>query len=120
MTAPLRFPLPAAAALDGNVLVVRTTTPDFMDELGERTLGAGADGTQLQTLRLRREFAESSEFERALRIRFDEARNLTHPSLATVHSILRTDKSGLSLVSAHVAGKRVSAMSPDDWVPPLR
>jgi len=117
MTAPLRFPLPAAAALEGNVLAVRPTTPDFMDELGERMLGPGADGTLLQTLRFRREFAESLEFERALRVRFDEVRHLTHPSLATVHSVLRTDKTGLSLVSAHVPGKRLSAMSPDDWGP---
>jgi hypothetical protein len=88
-----------------------------MDELGERMLGLGADGEPTQTLRLRREFAESSDFERALRIRFDEVRHLTHPSLATVHSVLRTDKTGLSLVSAHVAGKRLSAMSADDWGP---
>jgi hypothetical protein len=88
-----------------------------MDELGERVVGPGTDGTSLQTLHLRREFAESPEFERALRIRFDEVRHLTHPSLATVHSVLRTDKTGLSLVSAHVAGQRLSAMSPDDWGP---
>ena len=117
MTAPLRFPLPVAATVDSSVLLSRPTTPDFMDELGERMVGPDADGTPLQTLRLRREFAESLEFERALRIRFDEVRHLTHPSLATVHSVLRTDKTGLSLVSAHVAGQRLSAMSPDDWGP---
>jgi serine/threonine-protein kinase len=69
-----------------------------------------ATATSLEVLRFKPEFGDSKEFEIALRSRVETFRDLQHPSLSTVRSVERQDGEGLSLVSKHVTGRRVSEL----------
>jgi hypothetical protein len=70
-----------------------------------------ATGSSIEVLRFKPEFSDAPDFETALRARVEQVGHLQHPSLATVQSVERTDE-GLSLLSRHVAGRRVSQLLP--------
>lgn len=86
----------------------------FADELGERSLSFNhATETLVETLRLRREFADAPAFESALRARVDRVGRLPHPAFATIQSVARHE-TGLLLVSAYASGRRLSELTPID------
>ena len=88
----------------------RSYTAGLADQLGERQLAfdSGA-GTSIEVLHFKKEFSDAPAFEAALRARVESLAHLQHPSLTTVLSIERGAQ-GLSLVSKHVAGRRVSEL----------
>lgn len=88
----------------------RSYTPGFADELGDRQLAFDhANATSLEVLRFKKEF-DSQEFEVGLRSRVEAFRDLQHPSLAQVRGVERLEGEGLSLVSKHTTGRRVSEL----------
>jgi len=88
----------------------RAKTSGFSDAFGERQLVFdAAAGSSLEILRFKPEFSDAPEFEAALRARVEQVGHLQHPSLATVQSVDRTDD-GLTLVSKHVSGRRISEL----------
>lgn len=110
MTAPSSFPN-APSQPDSPQPRARSYTPGFADELGDRQLAFDhATATSLEVLRFKPEFGDSKEFEIALRSRVEAFREVQHPSLATVRSVERADGEGLTLVSKHVTGRRVSEL----------
>jgi hypothetical protein len=110
MTAPSSFPN-APTPPETPQPRARSYTPGFADELGDRQLAFDhATATSLEVLRFKSEFGDSKEFEIALRSRVEAFRDLQHPSLSTVRSVERMDGEGLTLVSKHVTGRRVSEL----------
>src|SRR5688572_32866211 len=110
MTAPSSFPN-APSQPDTPQPRARSYTPGFADELGDRQLAFDhATATSLEVLRFKPEFGDSKEFEIALRSRVEAFRDVQHPSLSIVRSVERTDGEGLTLVSKHVTGRRVSEL----------
>lgn len=111
MTAPSSFPNAPSPTPETPQPRARSYTPGFADELGDRQLAFDhATATSLEVLRFKKEFGDSKEFEIALRSRVEAFRDLQHPSLSTVRSVERTDGEGLTLVSKHVTGRRVSEL----------
>jgi serine/threonine-protein kinase len=111
MTAPSSFPNAPSPTPETPQPRARSYTPGFADELGDRQLAFDhATATSLEVLRFKPEFGDSKEFEIALRSRVEAFRDLQHPSLSTVRSVERTDGEGLTLVSKHVTGRRVSEL----------
>jgi hypothetical protein len=111
MTAPSSFPNAPSPTPETPQPRARSYTPGFADELGDRQLAFDhATATSLEVLRFKAEFGDSKEFEIALRSRVEAFRDLQHPSLSTVRSVERTDGEGLTLVSKHVTGRRVSEL----------
>jgi PEGA domain-containing protein len=108
----LAAPLPAA---DGPLRRPPLYTPGLSDGLGDRLLTFDdATATSLEILRFKREFSDSPGFEAALRKRVGEIGHLRHASVATSRSV---DKpavgGGFSLISTHVAGRRLSEIVQD-------
>lgn len=99
-------------ATDGPLPRTRSYTPGFTDQLGDRQLAFDhASATSLEVLRFKKEFSESPGFEVALRLRVEQLAQLQHPSLAVVRSVERLEADGgLSLVSKHTSGRRVSEL----------
>ncbi len=113
MTAPSSLPNAPSRAPEGPSSRARAYTPGFADELGDRQLAFDhATATSLEVLRFKKEFSDSQEFEVALRARVETVRDLQHPSLAAIRSVERLEGEGLSLVSRHVSGRRVSELVP--------
>ncbi len=85
-------------------------TPGLSDGLGDRLLMFDdTAAATLELLRFRRAFGESPAFEAALRQRVEELKDFAHPSIATIRSVQRLgDDGGLTLVSDHVTGRRLS------------
>jgi hypothetical protein len=108
MTAPSSLP---NAPRPGEPLArARSYTPGFADELGDRQLAFDhANATSLEVLRFKKEF-DSQEFEVGLRSRVEAFRDLQHPSVAQVRGVERLEGEGLSLVSKHTTGRRVSEL----------
>ena len=121
MTPALRFSNAALPLTDGPFQPAEAQTPGFRDELGERRLTLDPNaGASFEVLRIRKDWADAPGFEAALRARVDEVRSLPpHPSLGGVHSVERVDGLGLSLVSKHAPGRRLSAMAATDQGPVL-
>lgn len=111
MTAISSSAAPSRAA-DGPLPRTRSYTPGFTDQLGDRQLAFDhASATSLEVLRFKKEFSESPGFEVALRLRVEQLAQLQHPSLAVVRSVERLEADGgLSLVSKHTSGRRVSEL----------
>ena len=108
------------SSLDGeHGQATRLAPAGFVDELGERSLSFDPiSETIVETLRLRREFAESLAFDSALRARVDRVGRLSDPALAKIQSVERTD-AGLLLVSKYASGRRLSELSAIDAGPGL-
>ncbi len=102
------------------MLLGRTYTPGFSDELGVRRIAHGAPGeAPLEVLEFIPWLADAPGFERALRARVDALRDVNPVSLAPAYAVERPEGSGLCLVSAHVAGRRLSEIGTDEWGGPL-
>jgi serine/threonine-protein kinase len=111
MTAPSSFPNAPSSPPEAPQPRARSYTPGFADELGDRQLAFDhATATSLEVLRFKPEFGDAKAFEIALRSRVEAFRDLQHPSLATVRSVERLEGEGLTLVSKHVTGRRVSEL----------
>ena len=89
----------------------RAFTAGFVDRLGERQLAfdSGA-GISIEVLHLKKEFSESADFEAALRARVELMTHVQHASLSSVMAVERDETKGLTLVSKHMAGRRVSEL----------
>src|SRR5690242_10811136 len=86
-------------------------TPGRTDGFGDRLLMFdNTDSVSLELLRFRRELAVSNGFENALRDRVDQLSHLRHPAFAPVRAVVHLDDQDLTLVSAHLAGQRLSEL----------
>ena len=84
--------------------------PSFADAFGNRQLVFDQTaGTSLEVLRFSDRFAQSPEFETALRERVDALKHVHHPSLGTVHRVEREFES-LLLLSKHTPGRRIAEL----------
>ncbi len=109
MTAPLRLASAPPLVPEEPLREVYSYTAGFTDELGDRQLAIDpAAGTSVEVLQFKREFADSPEFEAALRARVAEVSHLPDSAFAVIQSVVRTEGLGLSLVSNHASGRRVS------------
>ena len=112
MNTPRLHGLPSDDAEYGRV--ARLAPAGFLDELGQRSLSFNpATETIVETLRLRREFADSPPFEAALRGRVAQVGRLPDSGLAAVQSVERTD-AGLALISKYASGRRLSELAAID------
>lgn len=84
------------------------------DGLGDRLLMFDNAATgPLELLRVRPDFALVPDFESRLRARLDRLSTFTHPGFAVAHSANHLDAGeGLTVVSAHVPGTRLSELFP--------
>lgn len=84
------------------------------DGLGDRLLMFDNAATgPLELLRVRPDFALVPEFESRLRGRLDRLSTFTHPGFALARSVNHLDDGeGLTVVSAHMAGTRLSELFP--------
>ena len=84
-------------------------TPAASDGLGDRLVMFDNTGAvSLELLRFRPQFSDAT-FERALRDRVERLRSFQHPAFPRVLSVERLDgEEGLTLVSTHAPGKRLS------------
>ena len=84
------------------------------DGLGDRLLMFDNAATgPLELLRVRPDFALVPEFESRLRARLDRLSTFTHPGFAIARSVNHLDAGeGLTVVSAHVPGTRLSELFP--------
>jgi hypothetical protein len=82
------------------------------DGLGDRLLMSDNTGTaSLELLRFKREFAAVLGFESSLRERVEQLGRLQHPAFPRIHGVdYLDDAEGLTLVSTHMPGKRLSTM----------
>ena len=113
MSEPVGLPRTTSTSPEGPALPGRSYTTGFSDALGERKLTFdAAASSSLEVLHFKREFSDSSAFEAALRARVTTVQLATHPSLAVIHSVERREGEGLSLVSRHLSGRRVSELVP--------
>ena len=98
---------------DGPALPGRSYTAGFSDAIGDRKLTFDvAASTSFEVLHFKKEFSDAPAFEAALRARVAVVRQAAHPSLAVIHAVERLDGEGLSLVSRHTTGRRVSELVP--------
>jgi PEGA domain-containing protein len=83
------------------------------DGLGDRLLMADNSGTaSLELLRFKSQFAATFGFEGELRERVEQLRRLQHPAFARIHGVeFLDDGEGLTLVSTHTAGRRLSSIA---------
>src|SRR6187399_2171905 len=99
--------------------VARLAPAGFLDELGQRSLSFNpATETIVETLRLRRDFSDSPQFEDALRGRVAQVGRLPDSALASIQSVERTD-AGLALISKYASGRRLSELAAIDAGPSL-
>ena len=112
MSVPARFPNATPAPAEGGQPKTRSFTAGFSDWLGDRQLVFDPQaGSSLEILRFKPEFGDAPGFEEALRARVDQVSHAQHSSLATIHGVERSE-SGLSLITRHVSGRRVSELLP--------
>ena len=89
---------------------LHSVPPSFADAFGNRQLVFDQTaGTSLEVLRFSDRFAQSPEFETALRERVDALKHVHHPSLGTVHRVEREFES-LLLLSKHTPGRRIAEL----------
>jgi len=112
MTTPRLHGVPSPESEQGQS--ARLSPAGFRDQLGDRTLSFNpVSETTVETLHLRREFAESLAFDGALRARVEKVGRLSNAGLANVQSVERTDK-GLLLISKYASGRRLSELGSID------
>lgn len=91
----------------------RQFTPGLADGLGERLLlFDDKTASSVEFLRFKMELGDAAGFEAALKARVEALSRLRNPSVATVRGVERTGD-GLSLVSNHVGGRRLSELVQD-------
>jgi hypothetical protein len=69
------------------------------------------DAVSLELLRFRRELAVAPGFDNAVREGVERAAAVRHPAFPAVRAVVYLDEHDLTLVSAHIAGQRVSELS---------
>src|SRR5262245_34794967 len=87
-------------------------TPGLADRLGDRSvMFDNPAAASLELLRFRPNFASAPGFEQALRSRVLELTSFRHDTFADVHAVKwLEDGGGLTLVSTHTPGRRLSEM----------
>lgn len=91
----------------------RVFTPGFADGLGVRMLAFDPDtGSSVERLQFTPELGNAPGFERALRERVAELKQVHHPSIATIRAVDRLPDEGLVIESKHTAGRRLSELFP--------
>ncbi len=87
-------------------------TPGTSDALGDRLLMFDNTGAaSIELLRFRPELADAPGFERALRERVERLESFKNPTFSEVRRVQRLEgEEGLTLVSTHTPGKRLSEM----------
>jgi len=98
-------------------------TPTFVDGIGRRVRVVDSTGEEVETLRLCRELSEAPSTEAALVERAGRLGSFTDPSFAKVRRVerVRGALGGLSVVSAAVAGTRLSdvlSLAQRNWIGP--
>jgi len=102
----------AARATDSSKRA-RQFTQGLSDGLGERLLlFDDTTATSVEHLRFKMELGDAAGFEAALKARVEAVTRLRNPSLGTIRGVERTSE-GLSLVSNHIAGRRLSELLQD-------
>jgi hypothetical protein len=87
-------------------------TPGRSDGFGDRLLMSdNTDAISLELLRFRRDVASIPGFEHGLRDRVDHLLRFRHPSFPLIRAVVHLDEADLTLVSAHIAGQRLSELA---------
>lgn len=112
--ATAREPMPPAPDASGRSQLSSWYTQGPSDGLGDRLLMFDNAATgPLELLRVRPDFAFLPDFESRLRARLERLSSFSHPGFALARSVNHLDDGeGLTVVSAHVAGTRLSELFP--------
>src|SRR6185295_10756176 len=100
------------SAVESNPWLASWYTPGRSDGFGDRLLMFdNTDAVSLELLRFRRELAVAPGFDNAVRDGVERVAAVRHPAFPSVRAVVYLDEHDLTLVSAHIAGQRLSELS---------